>query len=150
MKIHCCINFCVHGLCIEEPSGGHSTTTWTKSYPVLTHPTPLQKWTFYILSTLCHVTPRGLSTEPPSPSSCPRSYWMTPIQCCSTRNQNREQSISVVASFIEFPNCARSTLMVFHFVRLSLVDRIKPFLTVSTLWNIYLNLSDHLILLITL
>ena len=24
MKIHCCINFCVHGLCIEEPSASAS------------------------------------------------------------------------------------------------------------------------------
>ena len=29
-------------------------------------PTPSsgQKWAFYLLSTLCHVTPRGLSTDP--------------------------------------------------------------------------------------
>ena len=43
-------------------------------------PTPFewQKWTLYILSTLCHVTHRGLSTDPPPPSSCPRTYWMPP------------------------------------------------------------------------
>ena len=28
-------------------------------------PSSGQKWTFYILSTLCHVTPDGLYTDPP-------------------------------------------------------------------------------------
>ena len=55
---------------------GHSTTTWTKVYLTLIPPPssgPI--WTFYILSTLYHVTPREFSTVP-SPSSCLRSYWM--------------------------------------------------------------------------
>ena len=30
------------------------------------------------LYTLCHVTSRGLSTNPPPPSSCPRCYLMPP------------------------------------------------------------------------
>ena len=40
-------------------------------------PSSGQKWICYIQSILCHVTPRGLYLTP-SPSSCPRSYWMTP------------------------------------------------------------------------
>ena len=41
-------------------------------------PSSGQKWKFYILSTVCHMTNRGLSTDPPSPSFCPHSYRMTP------------------------------------------------------------------------
>ena len=66
---------------IQHRLRGHSKTKWTKFYPIIT-PIPLE-WTFYILSTLCQVTPpppapsRGLSTAPQPPFSCPRSYWMT-------------------------------------------------------------------------
>ena len=40
-------------------------------------PSSRQKWTFYILNTHCHMTRRGLSTDPPPPSSCPCSFWMS-------------------------------------------------------------------------
>ena len=48
---------------------GHSTTAWIQFYPILTPPPPSsgQKWMFYILSTLCHVTPCGLSADPQPP-----------------------------------------------------------------------------------
>ena len=67
---------------------GHSTTMWTKVYPILTTPSIGQLWTFYISTillrnslthtlyekawTFCWL-PSTLST-----SSCPHSYWMTP------------------------------------------------------------------------
>ena len=35
---------------------------------------------FYIIPTLCHMTKHGLSTDPLSPSSCPRSHGMNPLQ----------------------------------------------------------------------
>ena len=47
---------------------GHSTTTSSSG----------QLWTFYMIPTLCHMTKRGLSSDSLSPSSCPRSNWMTP------------------------------------------------------------------------
>ena len=37
-------------------------------------PTQMKKQTFSILSSLCHVTHSGLSTNPPPPSFYPRSY----------------------------------------------------------------------------
>ena len=42
-------------------------------------PTPPvdKKWTFYKLFSLSHVTPIGFLLKS-TPSSCPRSYWMTP------------------------------------------------------------------------
>ena len=56
---------------------GHSTIMWTRFYPILT-PNPFEWTKLNILHTiyLCHVTPRGLSTSPPS--TYPRSYWMPP------------------------------------------------------------------------
>ena len=53
----------------------------TKLFPILT-PSPAsgQLWILYIIPTLCHMTKHGLT---PSPSSYPRSYWMTPILCCT-------------------------------------------------------------------
>ena len=40
----------------------------------------VKNWHFhyYLVSTFSHVTLCGLSNDPPPPSSCPRSYWMTP------------------------------------------------------------------------
>ena len=48
---------------------------FTEFRPLL--PLSGQTWTFYLISTLCHMTPHGLPTDPPTPSFCPRSYWMT-------------------------------------------------------------------------
>ena len=50
---------------------GHSTTTWTRFYPILTPlpPSSGQLWTLYMISTLCHMTklltpsPLFLSTQ---------------------------------------------------------------------------------------
>ena len=59
---------------------GHSTTTWTKFNTTFT-PTPycVEKpghCTYYLpFATWPH---RGLSFDPLTPSSCPRSYWMPP------------------------------------------------------------------------
>ena len=56
---------------------GHSTTTWTKFYPILTlclPPSSGQLWAFYMILNLCHVTKRGLSTDTLPPTSCPRSF----------------------------------------------------------------------------
>ena len=66
---------------------GHSSTTWIKSYPILT-PYPHRvdncgHFTYYL--PFDHVTKSGLSTNhllvlpSTSLSSCPRSYWMTPF-----------------------------------------------------------------------
>ena len=49
----------------HPPLFGHSTTTWTQFYKIMT-PSPLE-WTFYIIPTLCHLTKRGLSTDPLPP-----------------------------------------------------------------------------------
>jgi len=47
---------------------GHSTTTGTKFYSILTPPTSSgQKWTFHLLSALWHMTHLGLSTDLPIP-----------------------------------------------------------------------------------
>ena len=64
---------------------GHSTTTWTKSYPILTpsytgKSTPLE-WT--IVDILHDTYPLSYDQAwtfywPLPPSPCPRSYWMTP------------------------------------------------------------------------
>ena len=78
---------------------GHSTTTWTKFWPILTPPPSSgQAWTFYIPPS---PFPRGQKVDksppplrgqflylergqkqtfldPLPPSSCPRSYWMPP------------------------------------------------------------------------
>ena len=44
---------------------GHSTTTWIKFYQILTpFPSSGQKLTFYILSTLCHLTPEDFLLTP--------------------------------------------------------------------------------------
>ena len=75
---------------------GHSTTTWTNLDPILTQfdhrpPSSGQASTFYISPTFVHVDKsiyyppsyhawvhkRGLLSDPPPPSSCPRSCWMT-------------------------------------------------------------------------
>ena len=45
--------------------GEHSTTTWTKFYPILT-PTPLEWTKMDILDTI-HPMSRGLSYDPPIP-----------------------------------------------------------------------------------
>ena len=42
-------------------------------------PSSGEKWTFYILSTIGHVTPLWNFYWTPIPSSCSRSYWMTPF-----------------------------------------------------------------------
>ena len=58
---------------------GHSTTKWTKLPNFDPLPPRVDNWghfTWYL--TLCHMTKRGLSTDPPH--FCPRSYWMTPYR----------------------------------------------------------------------
>ena len=57
---------------------GHSRTTWTKFYPILT-PSPLESTNIDILytmvSNLCHVTlPVDFLLTPLPPCCCPRSY----------------------------------------------------------------------------
>ena len=61
---------------------GHSTTTWTKFYTILiTYPPRVDNcghFTWY-LTYLPFVTWPGVDfLLTPPPSSCPRSYWMTP------------------------------------------------------------------------
>ena len=59
---------------------GHSTTTWTKYYPILTPYPPrvdnCKHLTDYL--SFLHVINRGLSTDHLPTFSCPLSYWMTP------------------------------------------------------------------------
>ena len=59
---------------------GHSTTRWTKSYPILTtHPSSSgHLCTFYIIPAICLRDQEWTFYWPPTTSSCPRSYWMTP------------------------------------------------------------------------
>ena len=51
------------------------------------------------LYTLCHVTSRGLSTNPPPPSSCPRCYLMPPSKSiwfkCAFLNSNFNSYLSL-------------------------------------------------------
>ena len=58
---------------------GHSTTTWTKFYPILTTYTPrvnnCEHFIFYLH--FVHVTKRGLSTDRPT-SFCLRSHCKSP------------------------------------------------------------------------
>ena len=56
---------------------GHSTTMWTKFYPMLI-PLPLE-WTIVdILPDTCPLSSDQASTFYWPPTFCPRSYWMTP------------------------------------------------------------------------
>ena len=61
-------------------SGKGSFNNYVEQILLNFDPLPLEwrKWTFDMLSILSHMTHRVLSTDPPPPSSCPRSYWMTP------------------------------------------------------------------------
>ena len=65
--------------------GGHSTTTWTKFWPILTTlppPSPqVDKQGHFIIYPLSS-NPQWHFCWPllPPPSSCPRSYWMPPWQ----------------------------------------------------------------------
>ena len=69
------------GAIISLPRRGHSITTWTKFHPILT-PSPHssgQLWRFYILSKYSFSRdPPWTFTDPHSPFSCPRNFWMTP------------------------------------------------------------------------
>ena len=76
---------------------GHSTTTWTKFYPILT-PSPL-KWT--IVDILHDTYPLfkwpsmdSLLTPLP-PSFYPRSYWMAPV-CCRRNWKPRHTHVIIV------------------------------------------------------
>ena len=53
--------------CISDR--GHSTTTWTKFYPILTPHLPREDTYNYVLDAilLVHVTKHGLSTDPIPP-----------------------------------------------------------------------------------
>jgi hypothetical protein len=80
VEIHVGCQIGDHSLSVVER--GHSTTMWTKVYPVLTTPSNGQLWTFYMLPSsyyhpFIYVKKRGLSLGH-LPTSCPRSYWMTP------------------------------------------------------------------------
>ena len=44
----------------------------------LDHPSSGKLWSFYIISTLC-LRNQGWTDSLPHPHSCPRSYWMTPM-----------------------------------------------------------------------
>ena len=58
---------------IQQLRGPNFTQFWP--FP----PSSGQLWTFHMIPTLCHMTKRGLSTDPlPPPSFCSRSYWMSP------------------------------------------------------------------------
>ena len=62
-----------------DDAGDHSTTTWTKFYPILITYLPRADncghFTYYI--PFVHMTKRGLTTDHLPTSYCPRSYWMT-------------------------------------------------------------------------
>ena len=66
--------------CWHKSLGGHSTTTWTKFYPILTIPFSSRQYIMDILYNtfplLNHGIKRGLSTDHLPISSCRRSYWM--------------------------------------------------------------------------
>ena len=65
---------------LPSRSRGHSTTTWTKFYPMLTH-SPHKNGHFTNYLPFFRVTHSGPTVDfhwPPPSFSCPRSYWMTP------------------------------------------------------------------------
>ena len=75
---------------------------WAKFIPILTPPSPLrgQKLTFHLLSTLCHVSPCGLSTDPHRPLlvhvviECPQGP--TTYSFCARINNQSSSSVSQV------------------------------------------------------
>ena len=66
---------------IQQLRGPNSTHFWPSP------PSSEQTWTFYMPSTLCHLTRPWTFYWPSPPSSCPRTYWMPP---CS-KNSDRPQ-----------------------------------------------------------
>ena len=61
---------------------GHSPTTWTQFYPILTPFPPRvdHSWhfTWYLPFFMWPIVDFLVSTDPAPSSSCPHSYWMTP------------------------------------------------------------------------
>ena len=58
---------------------GHSTTMWTRFYPILTPLPPRVDRNGHFTYYLPFVTwPFWTFYWPPTPSTCPRSYWMPP------------------------------------------------------------------------
>ena len=92
--------------------GDHSTTTWAKSYPILTlnpHPPRVDENGHFTFHLLGHVTSRELSIDPHPPLFCPHSYWMTPwgTSFCSSSLRllfmlHKGPSINDVTIFSEF------------------------------------------------
>jgi hypothetical protein len=86
---------------------GHSTTAWTKFYPIST-PSPLV-WTFYMIPTLFHATKQTFYWPPP-PSSNPRSYWMTPYLKKAFRNLVKQNYFFIKTWNISLNRCASRTI----------------------------------------
>jgi hypothetical protein len=64
--------------------------TWTKFYPP--PPSSGQKWTFYILSTLCHVTLCRLSTDPQTPLLSVHVVIECPLMCSDEKQTTRSSN----------------------------------------------------------